>query len=35
MPGFDNKTIVMNEEETILSAQTTKMQKLSQYIWEF
>jgi hypothetical protein len=28
MPGFDNKTIVMNAEETILSTQTTKNAKV-------
>jgi hypothetical protein len=32
IPGFENNPILMNEEQTILLAQTARTQKLSPFI---
>jgi hypothetical protein len=34
IPGFENNPILMNEEQTILLAQTAKNAKLSPFIWK-
>jgi hypothetical protein len=34
IPGFENNPILMNEEQTILLAQTARTQKLSPFIWK-